>query len=260
MKQSTHMSGLKRTMIAGAALLAIGAGVFAYTRTANNTALQKIDTSVELRPEFTVSDTQEGMTRYLSGDTQTDLNEAFLEKLDEALTYDDPIDRLRTSELLGTRARLLFAPDYDAWRSHVVAAAGEGALQTEDGTYMGMWEGSAQPYANPLVDVSGVRVVSIDPDRGFPETQPGTVCMRSDKQVRATYQPLEYDAGSGTDTRECIEVFVPVRIRDADGSNLGATISFVLGRSRATEPWRELEMFVYLGSDAMGREIKFPPF
>lgn len=236
--------------------VALVAGVWLYQRSVAIASNDLAESEVELRQEFAVADAQQGMTRYLGGGTREALGDAIESAVSIALGGAQEGEVRAVSDLLGTRAELLFNPDYETWSAYIAQTEGVEPAVGVDETYVQMWEGSASAYANPKVDVDGIMIQRIDPDRAFPETQPGTICMRSSKDVRARYTPLD----PASETREAMEVFVPVLIKDAGGKQLGATVSFVLGRSRPEEAWRELEIFVYLGPDSMGRELLFPPF
>jgi len=197
------------------------------------------------------------MRRYTSGSTRADLEAAIERTVLDHMGPGETDEARQTAQVLATRADLLFDPDMDRWRERVRAAGG--SVPPVDDAYVQRWEGSVEPYTNPRVDVSGVRLEPVDPDRAFPETQPYTICMRSTHKLRASYPDLRVDPAAG-DRRETLELFIPVRVRDAEGNDLGGTISFVVGRSDADEPWRELEMFLYFGQDGFNRPIRKPPF
>lgn len=214
---------------------------------------------VDLRPEFRVSDDEGGFQRYSDSDTQDQLNEAFDRVAMEVAGGDsDP----QLSYLLGTRVDMMFAPDYEAWLAYVKSSLGSQSEEWAEGLgedFRRMWEGSMKAYTNPMVDADGIRVERIDPYRKKPEGQPGTIWMRNASSLSAPYIKQEY-AGNANDTKEAIEVFIPVVVHDAAGEKLGATISIVFGRDWDSDDWREIEMFVYMGESSFGREISMPPF
>jgi len=248
----------KTLIIAGALIAAVLAGVALLRLTVFSPAPPAQPNAADLRPEFRVRDGQGGMRRYNSGDTRTDLGAAIERAVLDRVGPEEPARARQAAEVLATRADLLFDPDLERWRERARAAGA--SPHPVDDAYTQRWEGSVKPYTDPLVDVQGVRVEPVDPDRAFPQTQPGTICSRAESDDFGTgYPDLRVDPTVG-DRRETMELFIPVRVRDADGDDLGGTVSFVIGRAAPGEPWRELEMFLYFGQNAFDRPIRKPPF
>jgi len=248
----------KTLIIAGALIAAVLAGVALLRLTVFSPAPPAQPNAADLRPEFRVRDGQGGMRRYSSGDTRTDLEAAIERVVLDRVGPEESARARQAAEVLATRADLLFDPDLERWRERARAAGA--SLPPVDDAYVRMWEGSVEPYTNPRVDISGIRVEPVDPDRAFPKTQPGTICMRGGSDEFGTgYPDLRVDPAAG-DRRETMELFIPVRVRDADGDDLGGTVSLVIGRPAPGEPWRELEMFLYFGSDAFDRDLSIPPY
>lgn len=248
----------KPLIIAAALIAAVLAGVALLRLTVFTPAPPQQNTE-DLRAEFRVRDGQGGMRRYQSGSTRADLEAAIGRELLERAGPDETDDARQAAGVLATRADLLFDPDMDRWRERVRAAGG--TVPPIDDAYTQMWEGSVEPFTNPRIDVSGIRVEPVDPDREFPQTQPGTICMRRGVSdvFSSSYPALHANPGAA-DGRETLELFIPVRVRDAEGADLGGTISFVVGRSSKDDPWRELDMFLYFGQDAFSRTLRKPPF
>jgi len=249
---------MKKALIIVGVLLAVVLGVIAFLRLSSAPSALPDQNTENLRPEFRVRDGQGGMRRYGSSTTQADLEAAIERVVLDRVGPEESARARQAAEVLATRADLLFDPDLERWRERARAAGA--SLPPVDDAYVRMWEGSVEPYTNPRVDISGIRVEPVDPDRAFPKTQPGTICMRGGSDEFGTgYPDLRVDPAAG-DRRETMELFIPVRVRDADGDDLGGTVSLVIGRPAPGEPWRELEMFLYFGSDAFDRDLSIPPY
>ncbi len=153
----------------------------------------------------------------------------------------------------------MFDPDFDVWVDRIVDQTGVDPSQY-DQDFRERWERSLAPYQDPIIDPESVWAERIDPDRSFPAQEPGTLIMRSDNALEAPYEPFAGAPFDGPDERDAIEFFFPIRATDADGAPMGVTVSIVLARETRSVPWREVEMFIYIGANGFGRPIMTPGF
>ncbi len=239
-------------LLIGVALVAGGLVAIVVLRSNAQRVSEDAAETTTLRPEFLVEDNEPGYAPYTEGG----IRDALLAAVDAQMNGDGQF-----SQLAVERADMLFDTDFATWESYVEISVGESLgswTSIQPARFQEIWEASIAPYLSAKVDADGVIVRSIDPDRGFPESQPGTVIVRSNANLTAPYRKFPVPAGS--DLREAIEVLIPVQVADKSGETLGATIAFVLGRDNPNEDWREVDMFIYVGDNGFGRSIVLPPF
>lgn len=225
---------------------------------ANAGGLATSPPSEPLRPQFTNTNKELEGTRYLRDETRR----AFQAAIGAKLASFAGIDRAaQASGLLVQRAELIFDPDYERWSAYAGGLdrnARSGWVAPADPAFRERWETLSAAYRDPVIDPDNIWIESVDPFRDFPKTQPGTICLRNTSKYSAPY-PFHVRAEDAAEA-EAIEVFVPARIRDLSGKDLGVTISFVLVRERPGADWKEQSMFVYVGAEGFGRELSQPPF
>jgi hypothetical protein len=239
-------------LLIGVAVVAGGLVALLVVRSNAQRGSEDTAETVELRPEFLVEDDEPGYRSY----TEIGVRDALLAAVDAQVETDGQF-----SQLAVERADMLFDTDFATWESYVEVSVGEPLgswSQIGSDRFQEIWEASIAPYLSARIHADGVIVRSIDPDRGFPENQPGTVIVRSNANLTAPYR--KFPTPSGSDLREAMEVLIPVQVADKSGETLGATIAFVLVRDNPNEDWREVDMFIYVGDNGFGRSIVLPPF
>lgn len=237
----------------GFALVAGGIVAVLVVRSNLQRGSEEVTEAVELRSEFLVRDDGAGYLPY----TNERVRDAVLAAVEAQINDDDG----QFSQLAVERADMLFDTDFATWESYVEVSVGEPLeswSQIAPAKFQEIWLASISPYLAAKVDADGVIVRSIDPDRGFPENQQGTVIVRSNANLTAPYR--KFPAPTGRDLREAMEVLIPVQVADKSSDTLGATIAFVFGRDSPNEDWREIDMFIYMGDNGFGRSIVLPPF
>ncbi|HCT44813.1 MAG: hypothetical protein CMJ35_02865 [Phycisphaerae bacterium] len=214
------------------------------------------DPGVDYRQEFTNTRDGDG-DRYSRAQTREDFRKAVDAKLAGA-----GVERAeQASALLALRADLLFDPDFERWSAYAGGLhrnARSGWVVPSEPDFRERWEMLAAAYRDPVIDTDRLWVEHIDPFRSFPETQPGTICMRNTSKYSAPY-PFHVPEEDRAEA-EGIEVFVPAQIRDMSGKPVNVTLSFVLVREQPRAEWKERDMFVYIGSEGFGRDLPQPPF
>lgn len=239
----------------GSALL-IGTIAFFRADRAEPTSSLSPDPAVDYRPEFT-NTKDSGGARYSRGETR----EKFRQAVGEQLALAGVGRAEQAQALLVRRADLLFDPDFDRWSAYTNSLernTSAGWTAPTDPAYREDWERMASAYRDAVIDPQRIRVEPVDPNRSFPQLQPGTLCLRNNSKYSAPY-PFAAPNGPNSQARG-IEVFVPVTVRDGAGKPVNATISFVLVREHDHADWQEISAFVYLGAEGFGRPLSQPPF
>lgn len=239
-------------LLIGVAVLAGGLVALLVFRSNEQRGTEDASQAVELRPEFLVEDDESGYALYTDNGIREDLLARVAAQVGGSA---------QLAQLAVERADMLFDTDFGTWESYVEVSVGEPLgswASIGSDRFQEIWEASIAPYMSARVDVDGVFIRSIVPDRGFPENQPGTVIVKSNANLTAPYRKLSTPAGR--DLREAMEILIPVQVADKSGKTLGATIAFVFGRDTPNQDWREVDMFIYVGKNGFGRSIVLPPF
>jgi len=244
-------------------VVAVVLAVVAYSRAKSTAHIPQTSEPVDLRFQATDKSTS-GASRYSSNGVANQLEASVMEAMSGVVVDGS---QSQASEVAFLRIDLMFDPDFDRWLERVATQTSLQHSSYDNPEFRSRWERSLQPYQNPLVNPDSVWIEQVDPDRSFPDQKPGTMIVRSDNSLEAPYRPIHRQANapnttgqSGLENREAVEVFIPILAKDANGKPLGATISFVLGRNTNQAPWREIEMFIYLGPDGFNRKIMIPGF